>query len=60
MVHLRATVALCVLGLLAASHAEDTARTEQEDDDDIESQGEMGVAGDTYNNVLSRTERHCE
>ena len=59
MVHMRATVALCLLGLLAASLAEDTAQTEQEDDD-IESVDEMGVAGDTYNNVLSRTERHCE
>ena len=57
MINLRATMALCVLGLLATSLAEDTAQTEQEDDG-VDSKGEMGVAGDTYNNALSRKERH--
>ena len=59
MIHLRAPVALCVLGLLAASLTEDSAQTEPVDDD-VESNSEMRVAGDTYSNVLSRNERHGE
>ena len=56
MTHLRVVLALCVLGLLAASIAQDTAQTEQQDDH-IESEVETR---DTYKDVLSREKRHCK
>ena len=56
MTHMRVVLALCVLGLLAASFAEDTAQTEQEDDD-VESEVETRY---TYKDVLSREKRHCK
>ena len=54
MTHIRVVLALCLLGLLAASLAEDTTQTEQEDDD-VESEVETR---DTYKDVLSRQKRH--
>ena len=56
MTHLQVVLALCLLGLLAASLSEDTAQTEQEDDH-IESEVETR---DTYKDVLSRQKRHCK
>ena len=56
MTHLRVLLALCLLGLLAASIAEDTAQLEQED---AHVESEVKTRG-TYKDVLSRQQRHCK
>ena len=57
---MRATVALCVLGLLAAALAEDSAETEPVDDD-VERQREVRETGDVdTETVRRRQKRHSQ
>ena len=66
MNQLRAALALCLLGLWAASLAEETAQTEQVDDDHgLERQArelneDVDVEADSYEDVMSRQKRYGE